>query len=194
MTRQAGLFDVQATPGQVEQMPEKRTERQMLDLIHERYTATKRGNGPRYVVAEHVRNQGGFGGWGEGSLPLRTIDALAIDLWPSSGHLIHGFEVKVSRSDWLTELADPTKAEAFKPYCDHWWLVASDAAIVRDDLPTGWGLLVPDRNGALRIKRRAPRLTRQDVPIGMLAAWLRAAARTAERMAARNDRPTEETA
>src|SRR3546814_14292373 len=113
------------------------TERDMLDLIHKRYSFMV-GNGPRYIVAEHVRNQGGFGGY---DTPLRTVDALAVDLWPSSGHLIHGFEVKVSRGDWLTALRDPEKAEAFKPYCDCWWLVVSDPEIVRDDLPEGWGVM-----------------------------------------------------
>ena len=175
------LFEVSAVPEVVEK-PTKWTERMMLDLIHARFSA-RSGNGPRYVVAEHVRNQGGFGGyWANDRLPLRTIDALAVDLWPSSGHPIHGFEVKVSRSDWLTELKDPEKSQAFMRYVDHWWLVVPDAAIVRDDLPAGWGLLV-ESGGGLRIKRRAPKLAREPMPVGMTAAWLRATAKTALRTA-----------
>jgi hypothetical protein len=158
--------------------PQKWTERDMLDLLHERYSKNP-GNGPRYVFAEHVRNQGGFG-W---DVPLRTADGLAIDLWPSGGHAIHGFEVKVSRADWLTELRDPEKAEAFKPYCDHWWLVVPDTGIVRDDLPEGWGLLAVARGGVLRVRKRAPKLDRQPMPTGMTAAWLRAVAKTACRNA-----------
>jgi hypothetical protein len=158
------------------------TERTMLNLIHERYSSVRSGNGDRYIVAEHVRNQCGFGGyWGEG--PLRTVDALAVDLWPSTGNLIHGFEVKVSRSDWLTELKDPEKAEAFKRYCDHWWLVVPDAKIVRDDLPVSWGLLALGSNGTLRVRRPAPKLGREPMPFGMTAAWLRAATKTARRRA-----------
>lgn len=156
----------------------KWTERMMLDLIHDRYAKVAPGNGPRYVVAEHVRNQCGFGGyWGTG--PLRTADALVIDLWPSSGHLVHGFEVKVSRCDWLTELKDPEKAEAFKPYCDHWWLAVPDASIIRGDLPDGWGLVVVGKNGALRVRKRAPKAERRDMPFEMTAAWMRAVAKTA---------------
>jgi hypothetical protein len=169
--------------------PVKWTERMMLDLLHARYSAVAPGNGPRYVVAEHVRNQCGFGGhWGTG--PLRTIDALVVDLWPSSGNAIHGFEVKVSRSDWLTELKDPEKAEAFKPYCDHWWLVVPDAAIVRNDLPAGWGLLAVAPNGSLRIRTRAPKLTRQPMPFEMTAAWLRAVGKRADQPT--NPNPAEE--
>ena len=154
------------------------TERSMLDALRRRYSA-RAGNGPRYIFAEHIRNQCGFGGyWGLDGLKLRTADALAIDLWPSSGHQIHGFEVKVSRSDWLTELKDPEKAEAFRPYCHGWWLVVPDVTIVRDDLPDGWGLLALDKSGELRIKRRCQKREPLPMPLGMTAAWLRAVAKT----------------
>ena len=164
----------------------KWTERMMLDLVRERYTKDP-GNGPRYVVAEHVRNETGFGSFdldharatGK-STTLRTADALAIDLWPSSGNVVHGFEVKVSRADWLAELRDPSKAEAFRRFCHHWWLVVPDASIVRDDLPEGWGLLVAGKNGRLRAKVSAPRLTPEPMPAGLVASLARAVARTAD--------------
>lgn len=161
----------------------KWTEHDMLDLLRARFSQTY-GNGPRYVFAEHVRNQGGFGGSAAseylGLTPrLRTADALVIDLWPSTGNLIHGFEVKVSRSDWLTELKDPSKAEAFRPYCDHWSLVVPDKSIVRDDLPDGWGLLAPGSNGRLRYVKRAPKNERRPMPVGLMAAWLRSVAKQA---------------
>lgn len=177
------LFSGFEPPVAPEPEPVKWTERAMLNLIHTRYGKVNPGNGPRYVIAEHVRNQCGFGGWW-GTGPLRTADALVVDLWPSSGHLIHGFEVKVSRSDWLTELKDPAKAEAFKPYCDHWWLVVPDVEIVRSDLPLGWGLLAVGKDGRLRQRKAAPKLDRQPMPFEMTAAWLRAVAKTAKRGAA----------
>lgn len=160
------------------------SERTMLDLVHHRFAAVNPGNGPRYIVAEHVRNQAGFGGsWGTG--PLRTADALVLDLWPSTGNVIHGIEVKISRSDWLTELKDPDKAEAFRPHCDFWWLAVPDANIVRDDLPPGWGLLVAGKNQfgemTLRCRKRAPKFPRLPMPFGMTAAWMRAAVKTSER-------------
>ena len=164
--------------------PAKWTERRMLDLLAQRYDVDQ-GNGPRYVFAEHVRSEAGFGSYrdyrrGVVRTTLRTADAIAVDLWPSSGNLVHGFEVKVSRSDWLAELRDPEKAEAFRPYCNHWWLVVPDADIVRDDLPDGWGLLVAGKNG-LRARRTAPELERQPMSPGMTASLLRAAVKTATR-------------
>lgn len=199
---QQGTFDSIPGPRKKPLTLVKRTEREMLDAVHQRHSATNPGNGPRFVVAEHVRNQGGFGGSAAsealGRAPqLRTLDALAIDLWPSTKHAIHGFEIKVTRSDWLAELKDPTKANAFVPYVDYFWLAVPDLSIVRDDLPDGWGLMVlgnatktvwseeqrryvREPVETLRVKHRARKNpNRQVMPIGMTAAWLRAATKTA---------------
>lgn len=160
------------------------TERTMLDALHERYnnrTAIARGNGARWVCAEHVRNDSGF-------FAARTADFMAMDMWPSTGNAIHGHEVKVSRSDWLAELRKPEKAYPFVEMVDYWWLAVPSAAIVKEgELPNGWGLLVLGPHG-LRAKVRAPRLHRggvtslrepRDVPRGFAASLLRAAAKTA---------------
>lgn len=170
--------------GEPEVEPKRWTERMMLDLLAARYSVDN-GNGPRYVFAEHVRNVSGFGGTAAseylGREPrLRTADAIAVDLWPSSGNLVHGFEVKVSRSDWLTEMRDPTKADAIRRYCDHWWLVVPVAEIARDGVPEGWGLLAVGSDGRLRVRTQAPRLDREPMPPTFVASLLRAAVRTAQ--------------
>lgn len=41
-------------------VPSKITERHMLDALNRRYTSDS-GNGDRWIRAEHVRNQTGFG-------------------------------------------------------------------------------------------------------------------------------------
>jgi len=151
------------------------TERQVLDMLRLRYNRVA-GNGERYAIAEHVRSHAGFDA-------RRTADCIVMDLWPSKHLALHGHEVKVSRSDWLTELRDPEKAEAFRPYMDYWWLVVSDAGIVRDgELPDGWGLLAPWGGGRLlRVVKQARRLTPQPMPKTMMAAMLRACVKTAVR-------------
>jgi len=155
----------------------KWTERQMLDLLGIRY-GRQFGNGDRFAAAEHVRSGAGFDS-------KRTADFIAMDLWPSNGLALHGHEVKVSRSDWLTELKDPDKAEAFRPFMDYWWLVVCDAAIVREgELPEGWGLMAPvSGGGSLRTIRPAKRLHPESMPKSMMAAMLRAAVKTARRSA-----------
>ena len=149
-------------------------ERIMLDRLRERYSADP-GNGSRYVYAEHVRSKLGFA---DRSAALRTADFIAADKWPSSMAL-HGHEVKVSRSDWLVELRDPDKAEAFRRYMHYWWLVVPRADIVRDDLPEGWGLMVLS-NGRLRVKKSAPRLDPEPLPLDMAISFAYAAAKTAK--------------
>lgn len=162
------------------------TERSMLDLLHDRYSQRSQADTQRFVCAEHVRSHCGFSGWDYANgtaRTMRTADFIAQDTWEAQGLLLHGHEVKVSRSDWLTELADPTKAEAIKRYCDRWWLVASDKSIVRNDLPDDWGLLVPGRNGRLRIARQAPQLNPEPMSTNFRASLLRAIAKTATRRA-----------
>ena len=119
--------------------PARVTERHMLDRLNLRYGKFN-GNGIRYTRAEHVKVSTGFEA-------RRICDYMAMDLWTGygaeRGAKLHGHEVKVSRADWLTELRDPTKAEAFRVYCDYWWLVVSAKDIVKPgELPDGWGLMV----------------------------------------------------
>ncbi|MGW5880276.1 hypothetical protein ACWFMI_27390 [Nocardiopsis terrae] len=52
-------------------------------------------------------------------------------------------ELKVSRSDWRRELADPDKAGAWLPYCSRMWVVAPPGLIRPAELPAGWGLMEP---------------------------------------------------
>lgn len=146
------------------------TERALLDMLRVRY-GKDYGNGVRYVCAEHVRSGAGFEA-------TRTADMIVQDLWPSGGFELSGHEVKTSRADWLTELRDPGKAEEFRRYMHRWWLVVPDAAIVHDDLPDGWGLLVV-AGSKLRAAVQAPLLDPDPMPRTMQVALTRAVAKTA---------------
>lgn len=122
---------------------------------------------PEHAFFEEVSNAAGFS-------RSRSADAIAMNTWPSRGLTIHGFEVKVDRSDWVRELKDPAKAEAFVKRCHCWWLVLGDAAIVHPgELPQGWGLLVPHGKGlkvVVEAERREPELS-----LHFLAALMRRA-------------------
>jgi hypothetical protein len=153
------------------------TEHDVIQALHARYGEVH-GNGRRYAVAGGVRSGTGFNA-------RRTADFIAMDLWPSKGLALHGHEVKVSRSDWLRELAEPEKAAEFIPYLNHWWLVVSDPAIVRDgELPGGWGLMEV-QGGRLAVKHAAPRRDAEPLPPARLAALLRAVAQTSGNREAR---------
>lgn len=164
------------------------SEREMLDLLLKRYTAVRRGTiADRWARAEHVPSQLGHS-------PTRIADFIAADKYPGIPYgtalALHGHEVKTSRADWLTELRDLTKAEAFKRYMHHWWLVVSDPQIIKPgELPHDWGLLVKTRD-TLRTKVKAPRLSPEPLPTDMSITLMSAAARTAYRDPHRRDAPT----
>lgn len=83
---------------------------------------------------------------------LQFADAIAFDTRKGAGMAVHGFELKVSRSDWLTEVKDPSKAAAARALCDYWWVVIGDPNIaVGAEVPPGVGLLAPDIFGVLRV-------------------------------------------
>jgi hypothetical protein len=162
------------------------TERQMLDLLAARYDQNA-GNGQRWVIADQVRNGTGFYGWSEQlqrcAGTVRTADFVAVDGWESKRHAIHGHEVKVSRSDWLTELRDPEKSVQWRSWCNYWWLVVSDASIVHPhELPAGWGLLVLTGR-RLVARHKAPRRTAEPMPLPVQIGLMRSVAKTAARHA-----------
>lgn len=111
-------------------------------------------------------------GWNQ---VTRTADAMAMGLWPSTGLELIGFELKVSRSDWLHELKQPEKAEEMKQFCDRWYLVVPDESIVKPgELPEGWGLMVASGRGrTIKEKIKAPELTPVDVDRLLLASIFR---------------------
>lgn len=134
--------------------------------------------GQEWAVFDEVRNETGF----TTGKPTRSADMVAMNLWRSKGLEVHGFELKVSRGDFLKELADPEKAEAIKRYCDRWWLVAPQE-VLNGDLPRGWGWLRPGPTGDLEVAVRAPKL--QPVPLDRLfvAALVRRIAEAQESVA-----------
>lgn len=149
---------------------EKWTEARVLDLLRKRH-ASQGGNGPEWAYLEHVRDAAGFSA-------QRTIDALALHLWPSRGHELHAFEVKVSRSDWRRELAAPEKADGWCAVVDRFWVVAPRGVVPPEEIPATWGLL-ETRGSGLSATVPAPLLRpKADRPLtdrSLLACMLRAA-------------------
>lgn len=71
-------------------------------------------------------------------------DAIYVGFTSTSGRILVGHELKVSRADWLNELNKPGKADPWADQCHEWWLVVNDPAIVHDgELPAHWGLMTP---------------------------------------------------
>jgi len=109
-----------------------------------------------------------------GGRQLRWADAVAMNLWPSRGLSINGFEIKVSRQDWLNELKNPAKAEAIAKHCDFWWLVAAEGVVREGELPETWGLFEVGARGLI-IKKQAPRLPEPTLTRAFMASLMRRA-------------------
>jgi hypothetical protein len=134
-------------------------------LLRARYTA------PEWAYFDECRN-------GTGHMRrLRTADGLCLGLYPSRGMPLIGFEIKVARQDWIKELKTPDKAEEIAKYCNQWYLVVSDPAIVKPgEMPATWGLLAPDKSGkALRIFTEAKPLDPEPLDRRFIASILRRA-------------------
>lgn len=122
----------------------------LLNTTHARAMLHKRYPAGEWALMEEVAPATGGG--------TRYADAVAVNLWQSRGHAIHGFEIKVGRGDWLKELKDPSKAEPVYRYCDYWWIVAPKGIVKDGELPPTWGLLELRESGLVQAVN-APKLT-----------------------------------
>lgn len=104
-------------------------------------------------------------GWnGQGG--SSRCDALYVGFTTTSGRILVGHELKVSRADWVHELDQPGKSDEWADQCHEWWLVVGDPAIVRPgELPAGWGLMVPGRSKTrMEIEHKPDRKPAQHQP------------------------------
>lgn len=119
------------------------TEAEVAKVLHIRYCS------PEWAFLTQVRNQTGF------SRDVRTADAIAMNLYPSRGMEINGFEIKVSRNDWLNELKNPEKSAELQQFCHKWWVVVPDRNFIKEgELPITWGLIEVGKN--CKIVKPAP--------------------------------------
>ncbi len=118
-----------------------------------------------------------------GQAKARIADAVAMNLWPSRGLTIRGFEIKVSRSDYKRENDIPQKAEEIAAYCDEWWIVTPKDLIKTPaiELPAAWGLLEASE-GKLRVTKAAKRTKAKSLDRAFGAAFFRAAHKEIDRL------------
>lgn len=114
-----------------------------------------------------------------GTRQSRWADAVAMNLYPSRGLEIHGFEVKASRSDWLRELKQPAKSAPVQRFCDRWWIVAPPGTVADGELPPTWGLY-DAKGGRITQAVAAPKLEAQPITREFVAAMLRRASEADE--------------
>ena len=141
------------------------TETTITQLLRSKYS------GMNWAFVSQVPN-------GTGMNKSRTCDGMAMGLWPSKGLHLHGFEIKVSRGDWLAEIQDPEKAVAFSRYCHFWWIVAPAGIIKPAEVAAEWGIQeVTKKGGSLRVTKAASLRSPDPIGVDFLAGLFRACSR-----------------
>ena len=121
----------------------------------------------RYTVLEQLCN-------GTGSNGSSWIDVGQFDNWPSDGCTRRAFEIKVSRSDFLSELKKLMKNEWARKAFHEFWFVAPSGVIKEEELMAGIGLMEV-RGAKLCVVRHAARNADAKINDSMMCSWLRTA-------------------
>lgn len=80
-------------------------------------------------------------------------DALYVGFTSTSGRLLVGHELKVTRADWRKELDSAGKADFWADNCHQWIIVAPGPEVVpKEELPHGWGLMYPNPRTKTRMQ------------------------------------------
>ena len=95
----------------------------------------------------------------------RRMDAVAWSLWGARQWQLRAFEIKVSRADWLRELANLEKA-------DDWWrvadggmfVVAPKTVILPGEVPHNWGHLEARGSRLYTVKHAIPEKSKEGLP------------------------------
>lgn len=138
----------------------------LVNLIRLKYKSADDTFNPS-VVLEQVPN-------GTGGYKNRAIDVAVFQMWASKGLTRSAFEIKVTRQDFLRELAQPEKHKWCKEYFHEFWFVAPKDIIQVEELPNGVGWFYP-RGNQLCVGRRAVRNDNPKLDDVILAAFMRAA-------------------
>lgn len=140
------------------------TAKDVVQLLRARYAL------PEWALVTEVSNT-------TGGRATRRADAVAMNLWPSRGLEVHGFEIKVRREDWLTELKNPQKADEIARYCDYWWLVVGHRDVCGGgECPASWGMLHVSSDGkSLGVAREPTKLEPVPLDRGFIGSMLRRA-------------------
>lgn len=153
---------------------------ELTEMLLAHYHTTEDAVTQKYIAVTQVRSNGTYA--------ESTADAIVMGNWPSSGYEIAGFEVKVSRNDWLNELKDLNKSERIKKYCHRWWLVIADADMTKPgELPEGWGMKAVV-GGRIKTIFEAPLLTPESPDVGFITALMRADKRESIPIDVHNDK------
>lgn len=144
----------------------KASARDVIEMLRRHYLPE--GRQPAGIFAPEIQAPEG----------QRRADLIWQGVTAAGGSELIGHEVKVSRADVLVELEDLTKSDPWQRYCDRWWLVIPDPALIEGlTLPPSWGVLAPPsgrRTRSMTVLVPAPQLKPVDkaAAYATVARWL----------------------
>jgi hypothetical protein len=86
----------------------------------------------------------------------QRLDAWAICYLPSKRNVVRGFEVKVSRSDYFSEIKKPRKRRVGLRLSNEFYFVTPKNLIKVEELPPECGLIEVSGNGTVSLRVSAP--------------------------------------
>lgn len=91
-----------------------------------------------------------------GSMATGRIDAWAMNLWPSKKLERLAFEIKISRSDFLREIKQPSKRKAGLLASNEFYFVTPSGLLKKEEIPVECGLMEFNAAGEMFVKLAAP--------------------------------------
>jgi len=143
------------------------TSERLAGMIEKKYrTGELNGYNPAVILHEVANGTS----WDAG----RWIDVAVFQMWKTKGLTRAAFEIKVTRHDFLRELAQPEKHLWVQEAFHEFWFVAPEDIIQVEELPVGAGFMYP-RGDKICIKRHAVRNPNPKLDDILLAAFMRSA-------------------
>lgn len=99
----------------------------------------------------------------------RIIDAFALSYRYSDHYRRVAYEIKVSRSDFARELADPSKRAPALAVSNQFFFAAPKGLIRPEELPPECGLIEVNGEGRARVRVQSPFREQKMVPAALLA-------------------------
>lgn len=123
---------------------------------------------PQWACFSELRNKRGYASYYE---KIRAIDFFAFNLWKSSQHWRIAYEIKLTHSDFLNELKNPSKRKPFVDISNEFYFVAPVGIIPESEVPEECGLIEVTKS-SLRVKRRAQQRQNTDIDLTFAACMI----------------------
>lgn len=88
----------------------------------------------------------------------RTIDLFTFETWPSRGFNRIAYEVKISRSDFVREIRDPSKRAGFRKFANEFYFATPPGLLSPGEIPSDTGLIEISETGRRKIIISSPHI------------------------------------